>query len=231
MDFFEAIQRRRSIRKFKASPIPDVVIEKALQAAVLAPNSSNAQTWDFYWIKTPEVRSQINAACLGQSAARTAAEIVVVVASPKQWQRSLPSLVQWVKDAKAPPQVLLYYQKLLPSMYRWGWLNSLGLAKSVAFSLIGLFRPIMRRPATRRDVQEVCIKSAALAAENFVLAMTAQGYSSCMMEGIDEVRIQRILKLHRTDRVVMAIGVGEEAERGTWGPQFRIPMEQVVHRV
>ncbi|MBX9769052.1 MAG: nitroreductase family protein, partial [Bdellovibrionales bacterium] len=132
---------------------------------------------------------------------------------------------------KASDKVLLYYEKLLPSMYRWGWLNSLGLAKWFTFNLIGLFRPIVRRPATRRDVQEVCIKSAALAAENFVLAISAQGYSSCMMEGVDEVRIKRILKLRFSDRVVMAIGVGEEGERGTWGPQFRIPIEQVVHKV
>lgn len=202
----------------------------AFQAAVLAPNSSNAQTWNFYWIQNPEMKSRAVTACLNQSAARSAAELVVIVASPKDWKRSHESLIKWVQDAKAPNAVIKYYQ-LLPAVYRWGWLNSIGMARWVVFQTIGLFRPVMRRPTTRRDVQEVSIKSAALAAENFVLAISAQGFSTCMMEGIDEVRFRKILKLRCSDRVVMAIGVGEAAERGTWGPQFRLPLDQVLHRL
>jgi nitroreductase len=231
MDFFETVQKRRSIRRFSPAPVPNSVMESAFQAAVLAPNSSNAQTWNFFWIKDPMIRSKVNEACLNQSAARTAADIVVVVASPMDWKRSHHPLIGWVKDAKAPAQVVLYYEKLLPNMYRWGIFNIFGLAKWFALNVIGLFRPIVRRPATKRDIQEVCIKSAALAAENFVLAISALGYSTCMMEGIDETRLKRILKLRSSDRVVMAIGVGEAAERGTWGPRFRIPLDQVVHIV
>ena len=89
----------------------------------------------------------------------------------------------------------------------------------------------MRGPGTLRDIQEVCIKSAALAAENFVLAITAQGYATCMMEGFDEPRVKKLLGLKYSDRVVMVISVGEEAERGTWGPRFRISSDKVIHEV
>jgi nitroreductase len=80
-------------------------------------------------------------------------------------------------------------------------------------------------------LQEVAIKSAALASENLVLALTAQGYATCMMEGFDEVRVRNLLRLSASARVVMVIAVGLEGERGTWGPQFRIPTEQVVHEI
>lgn len=231
MDFFEAAQTRRSIRRYTNKKVPSEVIEKALRTALLAPNSSNAQVWDFYWVQTEQKKSKLIKACLNQSAARTAAELVVVVASPKAWRRSMPALVDYAKRIQAPKPVIMYYEKLFPYFYRWGFLNSFGLFKKVLTFMIGLFRPITRGPSFKSEVQAVAIKSAALACENFVLAITAQGYDTCMMEGFDENRVKSLLSLKCSDCVVMVIAVGEKAEQGTWGPQFRIPEELVIHRV
>jgi nitroreductase len=231
MEFFEAVAKRRSIRRFTNKPVPEVVMRKAFEAAVLAPNSSNAQTWDFYWVRSAEKKAALVKACFNQSAARTAAELVVIVASPTSWKRSWPQLKKYVHDINAPPAVKTYYERLVPWMYRWGFLNSIGLFKWLAATPVGFFRPTVRGPFSRHEVQTVSIKSAALAAENFVLAITAQGYATCMMEGHDEFRVKRLIKLKCSDRVVMVIGVGEEAERGTWGPRFRVPNEQVIHEV
>ena len=96
---------------------------------------------------------------------------------------------------------------------------------------MGLFRPVPRGPYTKRGLQDVAVKSAALASENFVLAITAQGFSSCMMEGFDECRVRSLLKLPMSARVVMVIGVGKETDNGTWGPRFRLPTNQVVEKV
>ncbi len=231
MEFFEVVQKRRSIRRFTDEKVNPEAIEKALQAALLAPTSSNAQTWDFYWATKAETKKRLVYCCLNQSAARTASDLIVVTASPSAWRRSYPALVQYALDVKAPQMVIAYYTRLFPMMYRWGFMNSIGLIKKIIYFVTGLFRPIMRRPATLRDIQEICIKSSALAAENFVLAMTAQGYSTCMMEGFDEVRVKKLLKLKKNDRVVMVIAVGHEAERGTWGPQFRMGSENFIHRI
>jgi nitroreductase len=225
------LNKRRSIRRFTEAAVPAEVMKRALEDALLAPNSSNAQTWDFYWVRRKDKKEQLVQACLNQSAARTAQELLVVVASPRQWRRSQPALVEWVKASQAPKAVVAYYDKLLPIMYRWGLFNSLGYARALAFWLVGWVRPMMRGPTTLRSIQEICIKSAALAAENFVVSITAQGFASCMMEGMDEHRVRRLLGLPRTDRVVMVISIGEEAERGTWGPRQRMPFEQVVHEV
>lgn len=231
MDLIDAIKKRRSIRKYTDKKVPAEIIRSALELALLAPNSSNGQTWDFYWVKSPDKKGRLVKACLSQSAARTAAELIVVVASPESWERSHKELVAFIESVKAPKPVVFYYQKLFPSMYRWGFLNSLGFVKKLAFFIIGIFRPIMRGPGTLRDIQEVCIKSAALAAENFVLAITAQGFSTCMMEGFDEPRVKKLLGLKYSDRVVMVISVGEEADRGVWGPRFRISSDKVIHEV
>jgi nitroreductase len=231
MDFFETIKIRRSIRRFTTEAVPEEVMRKALHAATLAPNSSNTQTWNFFWVRSPEKKARLVEYCLSQSAARTAAELVVFVASPKMWRRSQPGLVHWVKDVKAAKDIIFYYEKLIPYSYRWGILNSWGLVKKIVYFGVGLFRPITRGPAFKGEIQEVAIKSTALAAENFVLAIAAQGFASCMMEGFDEWRVKRLLNLGCSDRVVMVVGIGREQVPGTWGYQYRIPAEQVIHEV
>ena len=44
---FEAIAARRSIRKYKDTPLPRELVEKVLEAARLAPSGKNRQPWRF----------------------------------------------------------------------------------------------------------------------------------------------------------------------------------------
>lgn len=231
MEFFDVIRTRRSIRKFTADQVPSEAIENALDAAILAPNSSNLQTWNFYWVRHAEKKAHLVKACFGQAAARTAQELLVIVADPALWKRSRDPLVEYVEKINAPKLVQLYYKSLVPLTYRAGLFNLFGFARALSSWFIGFFRPVPRGPHTFRDLQEVAMKSSALAAENFVLAMTAQGYSTCMMEGFDEVRVKRLLQLPRSARITMVIGIGRESEKGTWGEQFRVPREWVIHRI
>jgi len=229
--FNDVIKKRRSVRRFSSQAVPEEAIHNAIQAAVLAPNSSNTQTWDFYWAQSADVKSKLVHYCLNQSAARTAAELVVVVADPKKWKRSQPGLIDWALKAQAPKPVLMYYQKLIPLTYRWGFLNSIGLIKWIGTSIVGLFRPVPRGPYFKSQVQSVAVKSAALAAENFVLALTNEGLSTCMMEGFDENRVKSLLKLPCSSRVVMVIAIGYEGENAFWGPQYRLPISDVFHKI
>ncbi len=230
MNFFEAIEKRRSIRQFKSDEFPSAAVERALEAAILAPNSSNVQTWDFHWFKPQSSRkAEVVKACLSQAAARTASHLVVITADPSLWRRSQGPLLNFLSTLKVPQVVLTYYSKIIPMTYRWGFLNLFAPVKWAVAQGVGLFRPMPRGPHSRRDLQEVAIKSAALASENFVLAITAQGGATCMMEGFDECRLRRILRLKSSARIVMVVGVGYEAERGTWGPRFRLPLSDVLH--
>lgn len=231
MDFFDTAMKRRSIRRFEDTAVPDEVVIKALNTAVWAPNSSNAQTWNFYWVNSPEKRLQLNQACFDQSAARTARHLIVATADPTLWRRSLPFLKQWVESCNAPDKVQFYYKKLLPFTYTSDPFGILALVKWMIFSVVGWFKPVPRSPYGRRDQGEVAIKSTALACQNFVLAVTAQGFDSCMMEGFDAVRVRKLLGIQKRERIVMVIGVGKAAEKGSWGTPFRIPHELVIHKV
>lgn len=231
LDAFQAMERRRSVRRFKSVPTPAATIRKAFEMAVLAPNSSNIQTWDFYWGRSEEIRKKLSYACYDQSPARTATDLIAVVADPKTWRRSLPQVREFIDRQKVSDRHKLYYRREVPFVYDQRFFNWLYLAKKTVVALYGMFKPINRTPWSRRDLEEVAIKSAALAAENFVIALSAQGYDSCMMEGFDEKRVRRILGLKRSARVVMMIGVGKAQPGQPTFERFRIPLEQIVHEL
>lgn len=50
----QAIQSRRSIRRFTAEPVARSLIEQVLDAAVLAPSAKNSQPWRFTVVMPPQ---------------------------------------------------------------------------------------------------------------------------------------------------------------------------------
>lgn len=51
MDAIEAILSRRSIRKYSNDPLPDLVVNEILRAAMSAPSAGNEQPWHFLVIR------------------------------------------------------------------------------------------------------------------------------------------------------------------------------------
>lgn len=227
MNFFDVVRHRRSVRKYTESAVPDTVIDQAIDAALLAPNSSNMQTWRFYWVQNSNKKKALIEACLNQSAAKTAQQLIVCAVRPKEWKESQEAILENLGPA-APAHALKYYRGLMPLLYGYRWLAPI---KWLIFNLAGIFRPTPRKPWSGRDIDEVCIKSAALACENFMLAITAQGFDTCPMEGFDESRVKKILDLGCSDRIVMVISVGQRDAAGIWGEQFRLPREKVFKKI
>lgn len=51
LPFFEVVARRRSVRRYKTTPVPDAHLRLILDAGRLAPDSSNRQPWRFLVVK------------------------------------------------------------------------------------------------------------------------------------------------------------------------------------
>ena len=90
---------------------------------------------------------------------------------------------------------------------------------------------MVRKPATSRDIQEIAIKSSALACENFMLSIVNQGFDTCPMEGMDEPRVLKALGLGCADRVVMVLSVGERDTEAVLLPQVRLDAKWFLHEV
>ena len=223
MDFFAAVEARRSVRKYTDKLVPAETIHKAIDAALNAPNSSNMQTWKIFWVQDKQKKAALVEACFSQGAAKTAQELVVFSVDRKEWRNSQKAILA-AMGPNMPKEALSYYTKLMPFLYAKSYLAHI---KWLLFNTVGLFRPMARSPWDMRGVNEVCIKSCALACENFMLAISAQGFDTCPMEGFDERRVKKLLGLRCHERVVMVISVGERDPKGIWGERFRRPKDSV----
>ncbi len=232
MEFKAVLAARRSVRQFASEAVPEAVIRRALEDALLAPNSSNMQPWEFYWVRTPSSKAKLVEACFSQAAARTAAELVVAVARTDTWRRNRALLLEKLaSEGPVPAYLTNYYRKVVPAAYWQDPFGLAGLLKRIFFGVVGLWRPVPRGPSTRAELVEVVTKTTALACENFMLSVVDQGYASCPMEGFDEKRVKRLLGLGRASRVVMVFGVGRAAKAPAPSTHVRLASELFLHEV
>ncbi len=59
MEFFEVVKKRRSIRSYVPSEIPEEVIKRIVDAGRLAPTARNEQPWEFVVIRDREKLVQL----------------------------------------------------------------------------------------------------------------------------------------------------------------------------
>ncbi|MFL2639703.1 MAG: nitroreductase family protein [Flavobacteriaceae bacterium] len=233
----QLIKKRRSIRIFKNTNISIEKVKKCIYNATLAPNSSNLQLWEFYHIKDKNKLKKISVACLNQNAAKTASQIVVVVVRGDLWKERAKENIKFLKNEFNKNHITeknfkkgnIYYSKLIPFLYS-DFLGLLSLFKNIIAQITGIFKPIYRQ-VKHTDKRIIAHKSAALAAQNFMLSMTSVGYDTCPMEGSDTLRVKQILKLPKKAEINMIIGCGIMDEKGVYGKRFRIPFEDVYNYI
>ena len=234
------IQTRRSVRLFDPDvPVPPEVMRRSLQRAVLSPNSSNLQLWEFYWVRDAKKRAAMTPICMGQNAADTAQELVVVVCRKDLWrQRRSAVLEQQIalfKEKFGEPlsskqkRVLWYWERLVPLMYTSGF-GVMDLGKRMVAWFRGLRQPTPRE-VTAGALRISAHRSVALAAMTFMHSITAEGFDSCPMEGFDSRRLKKLLGLSWRAEISMVIAVGQRVDAGVYGPRLRVPIEDVVFEV
>ncbi|NNC70591.1 MAG: nitroreductase family protein [Flavobacteriaceae bacterium] len=232
----EAVAYRRSVRIFDAEKLIETEkVKQCIKQAVMAPNSSNLQLWEFYHITSKDMLQKIAPYCFNQNAAKTAQQLVIVVVRKDLWRKRAKANIDFVEAAygknpkdqqsKREKQIRVYYEKLIPFAYT-EFLGLLGLLRYLMVLITGLFRPIYRE-VRNSDMRIVAHKSAGLAAQTFMLSMAAIGYDTCPMEGSDTWRVKRVLGLPLGAEVNMIIGCGIRTEKGIYGDRFRIPFEKV----
>ena len=81
MDVFDALARRRSIRKYVALPVPEDKLQKVLQAAQAAPSASNRQEYKFIVVRDQETRERLVHAASDQGFLAEAGVVIVACAT------------------------------------------------------------------------------------------------------------------------------------------------------
>ena len=237
----EAIEYRRSVRKYLDIQLDEDKVKNCIKNATLAPNSSNMQLWEFYHVTDNETLKKLSKACFDQNAAKTAINMVVFVARRDKWRERAKYNLDFLEDmfdkqekkgidvGRRRKVSRRYYKKLMPTIYT-DFFGLIGVYKKILSFFIGMFRPIYRE-VMFSDLRVVTHKSVALAAENFMLSMAEIGYDTCPMEGSDTTRVKKILNLPSKAEITMIIGCGIRAKNGIYTERFRVPFEKVYKKI
>jgi nitroreductase len=95
MDVMGAIEKRRSVRKYKPDEIPEDVLDKLLNAMRLAPSGKNRQPWKFTVVRDKTTKAKLADACNGQKWIAEAPVVIVACGSEKE------AAVRYYRDGQA----------------------------------------------------------------------------------------------------------------------------------
>jgi nitroreductase len=206
MDIFDAIRGRKSIRRFKQTPVPDEDIRKILDAARLAPSANNSQPWSFIVIKDRALLKKM------ADAARTMIDRMVPFAeNEKQAQRLAAYKSNYYTFFEKAPVVIA----VLTGAYEAGT-DKLLARMGYSPEDIKRLRPL---PG---------LQSVSAAIEHILLVAHALGYGSCWMTGplVAQEAFEELLGFgkERSIAALLPMGVPDENPPAL----SRKPLEEIV---
>jgi nitroreductase len=99
MNIYEAIQKRRSIRKYKSDDIAEDKLNRILETARLAPSGKNGQPWRFIVVKDKTLRNALVPACRDQGFISEAPIVIVACAKEEEsYQKQGGYMKSWTID-------------------------------------------------------------------------------------------------------------------------------------
>jgi nitroreductase len=84
MDFFEAVEKRKSIRKFQEREIENSKLEKIIDACNKSPSAGNLQAYRIFVVKDKEKKQALVKTANGQEFIEEAPVVLVFCANPKE---------------------------------------------------------------------------------------------------------------------------------------------------
>ena len=181
----EAIEKRRSIRKYKPDPIPDEFVTELLHAARLAPSGCNAQPWRFKIVKEPDVKARLAQAAHKQLFVAEAPVVMVCCADIQGYIDGSSSGVQDLGEIGAVEERIVRNIK-----------DQSEILKTLGTDDLG--------PRIAANV--------AIAIEHMVLRALDFGLGTCWIRLIDESEIRKIFGWDDNIYVVALLPIGFPAE-------------------
>ena len=195
----EAIEQRRSIRKFKPEPVPDELLAELLDAARLAPSGCNAQPWRFRIVKDSETKGKLAAAAFDQPFIAAAPVVLVCCADIRSY---LEGMVSSTED-----------------------LGKIGAVEDRVVKIILQASDRMREMPLEQVGPRVAL-NVAIAVEHIALRALDFGLGSCWIRLIDEQAIKSIFGWDDNLHVVALLPLGYPDEAPA--PRKRRALEEIL---
>lgn len=159
MDLFEAIHGRKSIRRFKQTPVPEEDMYKILEAGTLAPSAHNSQPWSFI-----VMRDRVLLGKMADAVREMIDRMIPYAENEKQANRLAAYKSYYYVFFENAPAVIAVVMEPYKST---GLLARMGYGPAEAMRL---------RP-------DPGLQSVSAAIQNMLLAIHGLGYGSCWMTG------------------------------------------------
>jgi len=198
MELLEALEARRSIRKFKSQPIPETSIAELMEAARLAPSGSNLQPTRFVVIKSEAVRAQLNQA------------------TPLPFVSQAPVVIACCVDTESLGGVETRAREL----------QEAGAFTDTPLDKMDLKDYAKRRPMDPATAEAYLRLNAAIAIDHLTLRAVDLGLGTCWIMMFDQEKVKQLLELGENYNVVALIPVGYPDQNPKARP--RIEMSQIL---
>jgi nitroreductase len=195
----EAIERRRSIRKFKGDEVPEEALRELLEAARLAPSGSNSQPWRFKVAREATLRAELAEAANGQSFVREAPAVLVCCVELGGY---IDGSLETIREMAERRQ----------------------LSAEMTESMISRMETLRSRP--RDELAASAAFNVAIAGEHVALRAVELGLGSCWVRAFDESRVRRTLGLGENHYVVALMPLGYPDEDPA--PRRRRRLEDIL---
>jgi nitroreductase len=195
----EAIERRRSIRKYKPDPVQDEILTVLLEAARLAPSGCNAQPWRFKVVKDGDTKRKLAQAAYNQTFIADAPVVLVCCADIRGY---LDGTVSGIEDLGETGSVERRITEIL--------LKRVELMKTLPMDQIA--------PRIACNV--------VIAVEHIVLRALDFGLGSCWIRLLNEEAVKNIFGWDEHIHVVALLPLGYPAEEP--GPRKRRALEEIM---
>ncbi len=157
-DFFQVIQNRRSIRKYKPDNIPDADLKRMIEAARRAPSVRNFQPWRFVIVRDSKMKEFL-AQKAGNQSFIEEANVVIVVLGCRDLSRCPVSHARYYLQ---DPMIATEHLVLAATAMGYGtcWVNFLETHASEVFNSV---KKALNVPD---DVYTICFVTIGVPAEN-----------------------------------------------------------------
>jgi nitroreductase len=184
--FEKLVRQRRATPHFRSDPVPDEVIETALNLASQAPSGYNLQPWRFVIVRDSGQRARLRKAALDQAKITEAPLVVVAFAESEGWKQHMDEIIETRTEltGRAPDdidQLKATANDFITNLGPTVWLN----------------RHVM------------------IAFTYLMLAFESLGWDTAPMEGFKANEVKHVLGLPPNSEVVALVAVGRAVDPET----------------
>jgi nitroreductase len=209
MDLFDAIQGRKSIRKFKRTPVADEDIKKILDAGRLAPSANNTQPWSFVVIKDKTLLAK-----MADAVREMVDRMIPFAEDEKQAQRLAAYRGTFYTFFEHAPVVIAVFMKGYDA---------------------GTDRLLAKMGYPAEDIKRLRplpgLQSVSAAIQNMLLAVHALGYGSCWMTGplVAQEAFEKLLGYDKNTCIAALLPIGVPDEDPS--ARNRKPLKEIMELI